>query len=136
MTPGRGKDGFGLIAAIFVVLVMAAAGSMMINLSGVQRKTTGLSLQSDRAYRAAASGIECGVHRVLALAACPSTTTLNLSEGGLQGFDVKVTCSSSGHTEGTVTSTTYDLSAVAEYGTYTTVDYVRRRLRGTVTDAP
>ena len=136
MTSPYGKHGFGLVSAIFLLLVLAAAGTMMINLSGVQRRTSVLALQADRAYRAAASGIEWGAHQALNLAACPVTTTLNLAEGGLQAFDVEVSCTSSSHSEGGVASTTYEISAVAEYGSYGDADYTRRRLMATITDAP
>ncbi len=85
-----GKHGFGLIAAIFVVLVLASVGAMMLNLSGTQRKTTVLALQGNRAYRAALTGIEWGVHQSLNGAACPATTPLRLRDVGLQGFDVQV----------------------------------------------
>ncbi len=131
-----GKHGFGLIAAIFVVLVLASAGAMMLNLSGTQRKTTVLALQGNRAYRAAITGIEWGVHQSLNLAACPATTTLSLTDVGLQGFDVQVSCTSTDHSESGVTSLTYELTSVSEYGIYGEADYVRRRVMGTITDAP
>ncbi len=111
-----GKQGFGLIAAIFVVLVLASAGAMMLNLSGTQRKTTVLALQGDRAYRAAITGIEWGVHQSLTGGVCPTTTTLSLTEGGLQGFDVTLSCTSSEHSESGVSSQTYELTAISEYG--------------------
>ncbi len=136
MSSVYGKHGFGLVAALFVLVVLASAGAMMVNLSGTQRKTTALALQGNRAYRAAITGIEWGIHRSLALAACPTTTTLPLTEGGLQGFDVQLSCASSEHSEGGVASTTYELTAIAEYGTYGDADYVRRRVMGTITDAP
>ena len=132
----KDERGFGLVAALLVVVVLAAAGTMMINTSGVQRGTTVLALQGDRAYHAAASGIEWGIHRVLALSACPGSTTLNLTEGGLKGFDVDMSCTSSTHVEGALTHKVYELTAIAEYGTYGDADYVRRRMKGTVTDAP
>jgi MSHA biogenesis protein MshP len=136
MKGSKGERGFGLVAALFVVVVLAAAGTMMINTSGVQRSTTVLSLQGDRAYHAAASGIEWGIHRVLGLSACPGATTLSLTEGGLKGFDVDVSCTSSAHSEGGVSLKVYEITAIAEYGTYGDRDYVRRRMKGTVTDAP
>ncbi len=131
-----GKHGFGLIAAIFLLLVLASAGAMMVNLSGVQRKTTVLALQGNRAYRAALTGIEWGVHQSLNGAACPATTTLSLTDVGLQGFDVQVSCTSTDHSESGVTSLTYELTSISEYGTYGDADYVRRRVMGTITDAP
>ncbi len=131
-----GKHGFGLIAAIFVVLVLASAGAMMLNLSGTQRKTTVLALQGNRAYRAAITGIEWGVHQSLTGEVCPATTTLSLTEGGLQGFDVELSCTSSEHSESGVPSRTYELTAISSYGFYGEADYVRRRVMGTITDAP
>lgn len=131
-----GKHGFGLIAAIFVVLVLASVGAMMLNLSGTQRKTTVLALQGNRAYRAALTGIEWGVHQSLNGAVCPATTTLSLTDVGLQGFDVQVSCTSTDHSESGVTSRTYELTSISEYGTYGDADYVRRRVMGTITDAP
>ena len=136
MSGPRDERGFSLVAALLVVVVLAAAGTMMINTSGVQRSTTVLSLQGDRAYHAAASGIEWGIHRVLNLSACPGPTTLSLTEGGLKGFDVDVSCTSSTHVEGALTLKVYELTAIAEYGTYGDQDYARRRMKGTVTDAP
>ncbi len=132
-----GKHGFGLIAAIFLLLVLASAGAMMVNLSGVQRKTTVLALQGNRAYRAAITGIEWGVFQAINNGpACPATTTLSLTEGGLQGFDVELSCTSSEHSESGVPSRTYELTAISEYGAYGDADYVRRRVMGTITDAP
>jgi MSHA biogenesis protein MshP len=132
-----GKHGFGLIAAIFVLLVLASAGAMMLNLSGTQRKTTVLALQGNRAYRAAITGIEWGVFQAINNGpACPATTTLSLTEGGLQGFDVTLSCTSSEHSESGVSSRTYELTSISEYGTYDHADYVRRRVMGTITDAP
>ncbi len=132
-----GKHGFGLIAAIFLLLVLASAGAMMVNLSGVQRKTTVLALQGNRVYRAAITGIEWGVFQAINNGpACPTTTTLSLTEGGLQGFDVTLSCTSSEHSESGVPSRTYELTAISEYGTYGDADYVRRRVMGTITDAP
>lgn len=131
-----GKHGFGLVAAIFLLLVLASVGAMMVNLSGTQRKTTVLALQGNRAYRAAITGIEWGVHQSLTGGVCPTTTTLSLTEGGLQGFDVQLSCTSTDHSESGVTSRTYELTSISEYGTYGDADYVRRRVMGTITDAP
>ncbi len=132
-----GKQGFGLIAAIFLLLVLASAGAMMLNLSDTQRKTTVLALQGNRAYRGAITGIEWGVHQSLnGGGACPVTTTLSLTEGGLQGFDVELSCTSSEHSESGVPSRTYELTATSEYGDYGDPDYVRRRVMGTITNAP
>ncbi len=53
----------------------------------------------------------------------------------MKGFDVEVSCSSSSHDEGSSTTTTYVIEAVAEYGSYGDQEYVKRRMRSLVTDA-
>ena len=83
----------------------------------------------------AATGIEWGAFQALDSASC-TTTTLNLTEGGLAGFDVDVTCSSTTHSETGDTYNIYLLDVVATDGTYGMPDYVSRRMQATVTDAP
>lgn len=135
MTRPSSQHGFTLVIAVFLLVVLSLASSMMINLSGVQRRTSVFALLGERAYYAARSGVQWGIHQALA-SGCPATTTLNLSEGGLNGFDVTVSCTSSSHTEGSTTTTTYVIDAVSEYGSYGDQDYVKRSMQSVVTDAP
>ena len=131
------SEGFALVAAIFVIVVMASAGTLMVTLFGVSQRTSLFSLQGDRAYYAARSGVEWGASRALTLAACPaSPTTLSLTDGGLVGFEIAVTCTSSSHTEAGATLEVYQLVSVATYSTFGSLDYVQRRVSGTITDAP
>jgi MSHA biogenesis protein MshP len=135
MTSGRTARGFALPSAIFLIVMVAFTGSAMMNLVGVERSTASLALQGARAFAAASSGIEWGIYRALDDGSCPADTTLALSEGGLVGFQVEVSCTSSQHDEAGATATVYTLIAVAEYGSFGSPDYVRRRLQVTVTDA-
>ncbi len=130
------QDGFSLIGAIFLLVVMAAVGSLMVSITGVQRRTTSLGILGARAYHAASSGIQWGLYQALSTGTCPAATTLSLTQGGVSGFSVGVTCTSSQHQENGTVMTVFTVAANAEYGTLGDADYARRLLRGTATDAP
>lgn len=132
----RREEGFGLVGAIFILVVLAFVGAIMVSVSGVQRRTSSLGLLGARAYHAGASGIEWGMYQALTGGVCPVPTTLNLNEGGVAGFSVDVSCSSTQHQENGTNLTVYEIVAVAENGSLGDFDYVRRRLRGTATNAP
>ena len=132
----RSESGFGLISAIFLLVVLSAAASFMVNLGGAQRTTVNLAIQGAHAFQAARSGVEWGIYQLATNGVCFADTNLNLAEGGLNGFTVSVTCASSDHTEATTTATVYQIVAIAEQGAYGSQDYARRRLRVTITDAP
>ncbi len=134
-SPVRRQRGFALVAAIFLVVVLALLGIFLVRVSGVQNQTVNVALLGARAFEAARSGIEWGAFQALNAASC-TTTTLNFSEGGLNGFDVEVTCTSSTHSETGSTYNVYVIDAVASDGTYGQPDYVSRRMQATVTDAP
>ena len=95
-----------------------------------QQQTVNLSLLSARALAAANSGIEYGAYRALQNNVCASAT-LALTEGGLAGYSVDVTCTSTAHTEGTTNITVYRIEAYASAGTYGTPDFVSRRVYAT-----
>ena len=131
----RRQRGFALLVAIFLLVVLSSLGVYIVKVSGVQHATVNIALLGARAFEAARAGIEWGAFQALDSGAC-TTTTLNLTEGGLAGLDVDVTCTTSSHTE---TGTTYNLfviDAVARAGLYGQPDYVSRRMKASVTDAP
>lgn len=133
--PEMRQRGFALVAAIFLIVVLALLGIVIVRVSGVQHQTVNVALLGARAYEAARSGIEWAAFQALNAASC-TTTTLNMTEGGLDGFDVDVICSSTTHTETGNTYNIYRIDVVAMQGTYGTPDYVSRRMQATVTDAP
>lgn len=126
--------GFSLVPALFLLVVLAVLGSVAVRLTGVQQQTVVLSMQSARAYAAAKTGVEWSAYQALSAGNCGSST-LSLTEGGLAGFSVDVSCASSSHTEGASTTNVYVLDAFAYSGSYGSPDYVSRRIRATVTDA-
>ena len=132
--PPRGQRGFALVAAIFLIVVLASLGVFIVRISAVQHQTVNIALLGARAFEAAVAGMEWGAFQALDSASCTSTT-LNLTEGGLAGFDVDVTCSSSAHTESGNVYNLYLIDVEARNGVYGTPDYVSRRVQARVTDA-
>lgn len=130
----RRQRGFSLVPALFLLVVLAILGSVAVRLTGVQQQTTVLSMQSARAYAAAKTGVEWSAYQALNVGNC-GNSTLSLTEGGLVGFTVDVSCSSTSHTEGASTTNVFVLDAFAYSGSYGSPDYVSRRIRATVTDA-
>lgn len=136
MSSASGKRGFGLMSALFLLLVLSAAAAFMVNLSGVQRSTVNLAIQGAHALQAARSGVEWGIWQLATNGTCFAATNLSLSEGGFSGFTVAVTCTSTDHTEATTNSSVYQIVSIGEQGVYGDPDYARRRLRVTISDAP
>jgi MSHA biogenesis protein MshP len=131
--PGR-QRGFALVAAIFLIVVLSSLGLYMVRISGIQHQTVNVALLGARAFHAARTGIEWGVYQAL-VGNC-TTETLNLTEGGLNGFVVDVTCGSTSHTETGDTYNIFVIDVEARAGTYGSPDYVSRRIQATLTDAP
>lgn len=128
------QRGFSLVPALFLLVVLAALGAVAVRLSAIEHQTFVLALQSSRAYAAAQAGIEWSSYQALVNGSC-GNSSVALTEGGLSGFTVDTTCSSSTHSEGALTTSVYVLEAFAYSGVYGTPDYVSRRVRATVTDA-
>lgn len=134
MSHYRAQNGFSLVPALFLLVVLAALGIVAVRLAGVQHQTVVLAMQSGRAYAAARSGVEWSAYQALNNSSC-AAATINLTEGGLAGFTVETNCSSSSHSEGPNTVNVYVIDAFAWSGSYGSPDYVSRRVRSTVTDA-
>ncbi len=141
--PETRQHGFALVAAIFIVVVLAILGVMMVTIGGMQRATVSAAAQGTRAYYAARSGVEWGIFGALnsIVATCgnapstPTTNNFNLSANGLNGFSVSVVCSYTTHRERNNTYNVYVITVTATSGAFGSADYVSRTLRTTVTDA-
>ncbi len=132
--PTADQAGFTLVAALFLLVVLAGLAAVAVRLAGVQQQTVNLAIQSARAFQAATSGVEYAAYRALSGGFC-GASTVNYTEGGLAGFTVTTSCSSSAHAEGASVTTVYLVEAFARSGVYGAPDYVSRRIRATVTDA-
>ena len=141
---GNRQRGFALVAAIFIVVVLALLGIMMVTIGDMQRATTSASVQGARAYHAARTGVEWGIYEALnntvptcgAAASTPTTNSFNLSVAGLDGFAVTVVCEYTEHRERAPPNyKVYVITSTATSGNFGTADYVSRRIQTTVTDA-
>jgi len=122
------QQGITLIGAIFVLIIASLLGQYLINIAGVQRQTSLLSLQSARAYQAANAGIEWSIAKTIVSNSCPSSAPTNFS--GLPRFTVTMSCTNLGvFDENGISSTIYKLSSTSKFGLYGDIDYVSRHLQ-------
>ena len=63
------QHGFSIVSAIFILVVLAALGAFIVNISTTQQIGSALDIQGARAYQAARSGLEWGIYQVQATAA-------------------------------------------------------------------
>ena len=125
--------GFTIVAAIFLLVVLAALGAFVLTVSSAQHMTSAQDLQGARAYQAARSGIEWGAFQALRNSSCAGSTPI--SPGGtLSGFNVSVLCSSAGwsYSEAGNSVTLYQITATASQGTPGSATYVERQVQATI----
>jgi MSHA biogenesis protein MshP len=94
----RRQGGFGLVAAMFVIIVIALVIAAMVRLSTTQHGTNSLALQQARAYQAARAGLDWGISRAFNAGTC-SNSAVSMAGGGLSDFTVSLTCSSTSYTD-------------------------------------
>ena len=135
------QRGFSLVAAIFVLVILAMLGAFMVTLSVIEHATASYAVQGARAYQAAISGLEWGIQRAVSARACPaSPTTYNINVTGLSGFTVTVLCAATDHIEpqsdpGPAAFHVFVITSTATFGTFGAPDYFSRSAEATVTDA-
>jgi len=130
----RPERGFALVAALFVMLVIAAVVLAMARLSANQHGTNSLAIQQARAYQAARAGLEWGIAQAL-VGNCAANQTVNLAGSNLAEFTgVQVTCNATSYVvEDGTTRNIYRLTATADNGSPATrPDYAFRQLTATV----
>jgi len=146
----RRPRGFAIVSAIFILVVLAALGAFVLNVSTSQQIGSALDVQGVRAYQAARAGLEWGLYRVQSTAAynfgytstdpntraCPaSPSSFVPAAPTLAGFTVTVTCTttvdgSGGPTIFTVVATACNLPSAGACPNTTapTSVYVERRV--------
>ena len=131
-TWGR-QQGFGLVAALFVIIVITLVIAAMARLSTTQHGSNSLALQQARAYQAARAGLEWGISRAVNAGSC-NDSGVSMAGGGLSEFTVSLTCSSISHTDDDGSSLTiYRLTAQAQNGSAgSRPDYAFRSLTAVV----
>ena len=140
------QAGFSLVAAVFLIVVLAALGAFVVQLAMSQYQSANLELLEARAQAAAEAGIEYGANLALrtpptAFCATPNSYSFVLAQGALKGFAVTVACTPTTHqiysgAPPPQNWVVYTLASTASYGTYGRPDYVARRVTRNVTLAP
>jgi MSHA biogenesis protein MshP len=120
-----------LIAALFMIIVVAALGVFALRIGANEQQTANLELLTFRAAAAAESGLEYGSNRAFN-GSCAANTALAVSN-----IAVTVVCNPpTTHVINGVTYSVYTLRATAVAGVYGTPDFVQRTLTRRVTNIP
>jgi MSHA biogenesis protein MshP len=129
MTRTRHSRGFAMVSAIFLMVVLALLGGLMVTMSNTQQISAVRDIAGTRAYQAARTGIEWGAYRALQAGACPFTAALPNAINAT-GFSVQVTCTSSGpYDEGGAPYSVYQITSTATTGTLGQHDHAERQLQ-------
>lgn len=128
-----GQAGFALVAAMFVMIIIALVIAAMMRMAGNQHGSNSLAIQQARAYQAARAGLEWGISSALA-GNCLASKTLVMSGANLSEFDgVLLSCELQTYSENGNAVRIYTLTATAQNGAPGgRPDYAYRRLTATV----
>lgn len=126
---GQKQQGFTIVMAIFILVVLGLLGGYMVRLSGVQHATSIHALQGARAYQAAGAGLGWAIAKISISGGCVDVNAQTaLTLPGLPGFTVNLTCTLASYKEGSDIPGIYRINAHSEFGAYGGVDYVSREL--------
>lgn len=75
MTALRHRCGFALPTAIFLLVILAALGAFVLNISTAQHVGQALDVEGERAWQSANAGMDWARYRVAAAGACPAGTS-------------------------------------------------------------
>lgn len=117
------NSGVTIMSAIFILLIMTLTSKFIVDISTDSMAGNNIVIQGGRAVYAARSGVAWGLTTATKNSACPAATTIPITQSGLAGFSVYVTCTSpsAGH---------YNVTAVATYGIFGQFGYVTRTATG------
>lgn len=136
MRPRHSEHGFGLVAAMFVVIIIAVVIAAMAQLAVTQNATNSLSIQQARAYQAARAGLEVGLFRVtqcfITGASPPTAVPMSFSIDSftvtLSALTPDVPAGSTFEEEDAAKHYFYRIEATAQSGLAGSADYAYRRL--------
>ena len=132
--PAPRVQGFSLISAIFLLVVMTSLGAVMLTFTSVQQTTSTQDLLGTRAFQAARAGIDYGLYQVLAPAgnaACGASAS-PVWGGALAGFQTDVSYACNVLNEGGNVVTVFTITSTASQGAVGSPNRVERVLRATV----
>ena len=122
------QGGFALIAALFLLVVLAALGAFAVRTNMTQRHASDLELQELRAQAAVSAGVEYAAARLLV----PGVNNCgNLANIPVGGFAVTFNaCAVTPHLFNGVPVNVYTIDLTASRGAYGTPEFVQRRALG------
>jgi MSHA biogenesis protein MshP len=131
--PRAQQAGFALVAAMFVLIIIALVIAAMMRMAGNQHGTNSLAIQQARAYQAARSGLDWGISSALAGSCLPSKT-LVMTGSNLSEFEgAVVNCALQIYSENGRSVRIYRLTATAQNSVPgARPDYAYRSLTATV----
>jgi MSHA biogenesis protein MshP len=146
------QNGFTIVSAIFILVVMAALAAFIVTASTGQQIGSALDVQGARAYQAARAGLEWGLFELQTSSQyqfgfgpspvgantsatanansrnCPAASaTFNPPASTLAGFTVTVTCTA--YVDPNAGPTVFVIQSTASSGTVGSAGYVERRLK-------
>ena len=127
----RRAQGFSLVSAIFLMVVLVILGTSLVTISSVQHTASAQQMQSARASYAARAGAEWVASQPSTWCAAgpfPMTSAFALP-APLGAFTLSVSCTRTSHTLDAVTQQYYVVDITASAGSYGSLDYVQRKLR-------
>lgn len=96
--PSRVQQGFTMIAAVFLLVVLSALGAFMVTISNTQQLTAAQDLNGSRAYWAARAGLEWAIPQIITNKACP----LLPADFVVDTFNVQTSCVTTSYNDGAI----------------------------------
>lgn len=125
----RHTEGFTLISALFVVVVVASLAVYLATLSTAQHTSSALSVRASQAMYIAQSGIDWVAYRLAQGDSCAAIPSL-LS---VDGYDLAIeNCTTQTVSEGGASYPLHAIAVNASIGTYGESGFVSRRLSVTL----
>ena len=100
----RAQRGFLIIAAVFLVIVLAGLVAYLTSVSTTSQAASAADVNSARAYQAARAGADWAVFQILQNSGACAASTDKTFTGTLAPFTARVTCTSVTVTEGASTT--------------------------------
>lgn len=94
------QHGFGAIAAIVILVILALLAAAIVSLSATQQITSAQDLMSAKAWQAARAGNEWGLYQALKNGTCVAAPGSTVDLSADTGFRATVTCDSWTYSEG------------------------------------
>jgi len=139
------QQGFSLVTAIFLLVVLASLGALMMTFFTAQQQSSVLDALGARAYRAARAGVEWSAFQITQsgvaggafASACQTGATSSQVQlpGTLSGFGVNVQCGAASSVEGINNVWVYSIIATASGvngATPGSADYVEREIQAAI----